>query len=65
MALVDDLTLAHHREVGENLSVAVNLTSPRVEFDEGCLVQAVDIDLPHLLRPTLLLIVNATMPIAP
>ncbi|WP_207910587.1 hypothetical protein [Rhizobium sp. BK376] len=40
------------------------LNDARVEFDEGCLVKAVDIDLPHLLRPTLLLIVKATMPIS-
>jgi hypothetical protein len=47
------------------VQILQTLDDARVEFDEGCLVQAVDIDLPHLLRPTLLLIVNATMPIAP
>lgn len=32
MALVDDLALAHHGEVAENLSATVNLTSPRRIF---------------------------------
>jgi hypothetical protein len=35
-----------------------------VEFDEGSLVQAVDIDLPHARRLTLPFVPKATMPIA-
>ncbi|WP_457589046.1 hypothetical protein [Ensifer canadensis] len=39
MALVDDLALAHHREVAENLSAGVNLTSPSVGVDISRLVE--------------------------
>ena len=46
------------------MQILQTLDDARVEFNKGCLVQAVDIDLPHLLRPTLLLLVYATMPIA-
>jgi hypothetical protein len=40
------------------------LNDARVEFGESCLVQAIDIDLPHALCPTHQLIVTANMPIA-
>ena len=45
------------------MQILQTLDDARVEFDEGCFVQTIDIDLPHLLRPTLLLIVSPTMPI--
>ena len=45
------------------MQILQTLDDARVELDEGCFVQTIDIDLPHLLRPTLLLIVSPTMPI--